>query len=40
MESKPGIGGVAALPPAASKIPERELMLLGYEGDGKAACGP
>ena len=34
-KQRPGIGGVAALPPAASQIP-----LLGDEGDGEAARGP
>ena len=34
-KQRPGIGGVAALPPAASQIP-----LLGDEGDGEAARRP
>ena len=34
----PGIGGVSALPPAASQIPV--FKLLGDEGDGEAACRP
>ena len=39
-KQRPGIGGVAALPPAASQIPGKILMLLGNEGDGEAARGP
>ena len=40
-KQRPGIGGVAALPPAAS-VPDtgKVLMLLGDEGDGEAARGP
>ena len=37
-KQRPGVGGVAALPPAASQIPGK--YLLGNEGDGEAARGP
>ena len=39
-KQKPGIGGVAALTPAASQILGKKFMLLGDEGDGEAARGP
>ena len=39
-KQRPGVGGVAGLPPAASQIPGKKPMLLGDEGDGEAARGP
>ena len=39
-KQRPGIGGVAALPPAVSQITGKYLCFLVYEGDGEAAHGP
>ena len=39
-KQRPGIGGVAALPPAASQIPGKIPMFLSDTGDGEAARGP
>ena len=39
-KQRPGIGGVAALPPAVVADTGKVLMLLGNEGDREAARGP
>ena len=39
-KQRPGIGGVAALPPAGVADTGKVLMLLGNEGDREAARGP
>ena len=39
-KQRPGIGGVAALPPAVSQIPGKYLCFLVNEGDREAARAP